>query len=160
MKFCQNCGSELKDGATFCSSCGTQVGNVGVSQSNHNSNKGYAHPVVENKGIAMWIILSIVTCGICGLVWFISLVNDVNKVCDDDKSNQSSGIVFLLTLVTCGIYGLIWFYQAGKRMEEAGKKYNMSISDNSVVYLLLNLFGLGIVCYALVQSDLNKYSNQ
>ena len=160
MRFCQNCGSELKEGATFCSNCGSQVGNASAPRPEQNSNRGYAHPVVENKSIAVWIILSIVTCGICGIVWFISLVNDTNRVCDDEKSTQSGGMVFLLTLVTCGIYGLIWFYQAGKRMEIAGKKYNMSISDNSVVYLLLNLFGLGIVSYALLQSDLNKYSNQ
>ena len=37
---------------------------------------------------------------------------------------------------------------------------NKSISDNSVLYLVLSLFGLQIVNYALMQSDLNKFSNK
>ena len=88
------------------------------------------------------------------------MVNDTNTICQDENSNQSGGIVFLLTLVTCGIYGIIWFYQAGKRMATAGKKYGVEISDNAVLYLILELVGLGIVNYCLLQSDLNKFSVQ
>ena len=165
MKFCQNCGAELKEGATFCSNCGSPVSNSQPSNANVQSNQNYnqsngSRPVVENRSLATWIIISLLTCGIGGIIWFINLVNDTNIVCNDEKSNQSGGMVFLLTLITCGIYGLIWFYQAGKRMESAGKKYGMQISDNSVVYLLLSLFGLGIVSYCLLQVDLNKFSNQ
>ena len=78
----------------------------------------------------------------------------------DEKSSKSGGTVFLLTLVTCGIYGIIWFYQVGGRMYRAGQKYGMPISDNGTLYLLLEIFGLGIVNYCLLQSDLNKFSNQ
>ena len=88
------------------------------------------------------------------------MVDDVNRVCNDEKSNQSGGTVFLLTLVTCGIYGIIWFYNAGGRMYRAGQKYGMNISDNGVLYLILTIVGLGIVNYCLLQSDLNRFSNQ
>ena len=152
MAFCENCGSEIKGNASFCSNCGCKV--EGESKT-YNSNR----PVVNNKSIATAVILSIVTCGIYGIIWFINLVDDVNLVCQDDKQ-QSGGTVFLLTLVTCGIYGIVWFYQCGKRMYEAGKKYGMDINDNSVMYLILNLVGFGIVNYCLVQSDLNKFSVQ
>ena len=86
------------------------------------------------------------------------MVNDVNKVCNDEHSNQSGGVVFLLTIITCGIYGMVWFYQAGKRMATAGQKYGVDISDNSVIYLVLAIFALTIVDYCLLQSDLNKFS--
>ncbi len=159
MKFCQNCGSELKEGVAFCSNCGSPINNASAAHVDGPASQSATnHPRVENRGIALWIILSIITCGICALVWFINMVNDVNTICNDEKSSQSGGMVFLLTLVTCGIYGLIWFYQAGKRMEVAGKRYNMNIADNSLIYLLLSIFGLGIVTYGLLQSDLNKYS--
>lgn len=34
----------------------------------------------------------------------------------------------------------------------------MSAKDNSVLYLVLQFLGLGIVNYCLIQSDLNKYA--
>ena len=40
-----------------------------------------------------------------------------------------------------------------------GQKAGKDISDNSVIYLLLGLFGLGIVNYCLIQNDLNKFAN-
>lgn len=46
----------------------------------------------------------------------------------------------------------------GKRMAEAGAKHNVATSDNSLVYLILSIFGLGIISYCLIQSDLNRFS--
>ena len=48
----------------------------------------------------------------------------------------------------------------GQRLLLAGQKYGKPISDNSLIYILLGIFGLGIVNYCLMQSDLNKFSNQ
>ena len=46
----------------------------------------------------------------------------------------------------------------GKKMYEAGKIRGKDISDNSVLYLVLSLFGLAIVNYCLIQNDLNKFA--
>ena len=160
MKFCSNCGNQVPEGANVCPLCGTPVGGVNQQpEPPKNNYQSAARPVVQNRSIATCIILSIVTCGIYGIIWFINMVDDVNRVCNDEKSNQSGGVVFLLTLITCGIYGIIWFYQAGNRMYVAGQKYGMPISDNGTLYLLLSIFGLAIVNYCLLQSDLNKFSN-
>ena len=43
-------------------------------------------------------------------------------------------------------------------MQKAGQRYGKPIENNSVLYLVLSLFGLGIVNYCLIQSDLNKLS--
>ena len=129
-----------------------------MNEQNNNVQSTGVRPKVQNKNIALAIVLSFITCGIYGIIWYISMVNDVNSICNDEKSNQSGGIVFLLTLVTCGIYGIIWFYQAGQRMNAAGKKYGIEIADNSIIYLVLYLVGLSIVSYGLLQSDLNKFS--
>ena len=117
-----------------------------------------ARPVVKNRSIVTAILLSIVTCGIYGIVWYISMVDEVNRVCNDEFSDKSGGLVFLLTLITCGIYGWIWFYKAGQRMSNVGSKYGMQIADNSILYLVLAILGLTIVDYCLLQSDLNKFS--
>ncbi len=153
MKYCSSCGAQIPEDMKFCPNCGTAI-NPEVNTKPTNT----AKPTVTNKSIATCIILSLVTCGIYGIIWYINLVNDVNTVCQDEKSNQSGGVVFLLTLITCGIYGWIWFYNAGKRMNEAGNKYNMNIADNSVMYLILTIVGLGIIDYCILQSDLNKFA--
>ena len=156
MKYCPNCGKEVDSNIQYCPNCGNELNAQKNNQETPKSNGN--KPTVTERNIATAIILSIVTCGIYGIVWYINLVDDVNKVCQDEQSNQSGGIVFLLTLVTFGIYGIIWFYQAGKRMFDAGKKYGVEIADNTTIYLVLAIFGLQIVDYCLVQSDLNKFA--
>jgi len=164
MKFCANCGAQLPEGANACPYCGTPVPgrnnqNTNTQNNTQNNYQAAARPVVQYREIVVNIVLSIVTCGIYAIIWFINMADDVNRICNDEKSNQSGGTVFLLTLVTCGIYGIIWFYQVGGRMYRAGQKYGMPISDNGTLYLILEIVGLGIVNYCLLQSDLNKFAN-
>lgn len=156
MKYCPNCGNQLNENETVCPKCGTKMEEKEAPKPQTTSNG--ARPKVENRNCVTCIILTIVTCGIYGIIWMINMVNDVNTVAQDENSSQSGVTVFLLTLITCGIYGIIWFYQAGKRMEATGKKYGLQIADNSVIYIVLQLVGLGIVNYYLLQTDLNKFS--
>ena len=113
-------------------------------------------PHIQKRELVTCILLSIVTCGIYGIIWLVNMINDMNAVCQDEKSSQSAGTVVLLIIITCGIYGIIYFYQAGSRMAAAGKKYGVEIADNSTLYLVLSIVGLQIVTYCLIQSDLNK----
>ena len=166
MMYCPKCGNQVSTATGFCPNCGNPINvqqnnqyNQQNNQYNQNNQQNFAsRPVLENRSIGLAIVLSIVTCGIYGIIWFISMVNDTNRLCNDEKSSQSGGIVFLLTLITCGIYGIIWFYNAGKRLYNVGNKYGVQIADNSVLYLVLTLVGLSIVNYCLLQSDLNKFS--
>lgn len=109
---------------------------------------------MQKREIATSVILSIVTCGIYGIYWFIKLTDDV-KYAADDRNLASGGTAFLLTLVTCGIYGYYWAYKMGQTMSVAQQRYGLPAKDNSVLYLVLQIFGLGIVNYILIQSDLN-----
>ncbi|GMK40291.1 hypothetical protein PCCS19_33470 [Paenibacillus sp. CCS19] len=109
---------------------------------------------VTQRNIAVSIILTLVTCGIYGIYWFIVLTNDVGKLSGDH--NFTGGKHFLLTLVTCGIWSYVWAYRVGKQVAEAQRQRGMMTSDNSILYLVLNFFGLGIVTYAIVQSDVNR----
>jgi len=103
------------------------------------------------------IILSIVTCGIYGIIWFINLTDDMKRASGDESLSGVKS--FVLTLVTCGIYGFIWAYKMGKASYKAGLNYRMEAKDNSVLYLILQIFGLAIVNYCLIQNDLNNMAN-
>lgn len=110
----------------------------------------------QKRDIATAIILSIVTCGIYGIYWFICLTDDVNRI--SQKPNAiSGGLAFLLMLVTCGIYGFVWAYQMGVQVNESRALRGRSTESNlSIVYLLLTLFGMQIVVYALLQEEVNQ----
>jgi len=114
--------------------------------------------MIRERNIVTSIILTIVTCGIYGIIWFIGITDDVSTV--NEEPDFSGGKAFLLTLVTCGIYSFYWAYKIGKSLGEAKSKKGMPGSDNSVLYLILSLVGLNIVTYCLAQDELNKLANQ
>ncbi len=107
---------------------------------------------IKERNIALCIIFSIITCGIYTIYWYIMMVNDLNEV-SGHPEDTTGGMVFLLTLVTCGIYGWIWLYNAGKKVDEMD-----GTGDNSILFLILAIFGLGIVDYAIIQDKINKHA--
>lgn len=109
---------------------------------------------IEKRDLVVTILLTIVTCGIYGLYWFIKLTDDAGYASGD--TSMSGGVSLLLVFVTCGLYSIYWGYQMGKKIAMAQQKRNMAVQDNSVLYLILSLLGLGIVVYIIAQSELNK----
>ena len=165
MPFCTHCGTFNSDGVNFCRACGAAIPTSAPS-SGYGESGAYRSPSayepmesyrvnIRQRDLALCIILSIVTCGIYALVWFFNLVSDLNTAAPE-ADDKTPGTVFLLTLITCGIYGLIWIYNAGNKVDTIRRMNNELPSNSSLIYLLLSLFGLGIVSYCLIQSELNK----
>ena len=143
---CTKCGATLNPTTRFCPQCGTPV-----PQGEVHYDCG-----LQRRDIATCIILSIVTFGIYGIYWFIKMVDEVNRV-SNDQTAFSGGVTWLLSFVTFGIYGWYWYYQAGKKMNYAKQVRNMP-TENSVefLYLLLAVFRMGIVAKCLIQNDLHN----
>ncbi len=112
--------------------------------------------MVQQRNIAVCIILSIVTCGIYGIYWFICLTDDTNTVYG--APGTSGGMAFLFTLITCGIYSLYWMYKQGEKLEDAKARAGAGVPNPNmgIIYLVLAVFGFGIISYALMQDSLNK----
>ena len=107
------------------------------------------------RSLPMNIILTIVTCGIYGLYWFVVLTDDVNEL--SGKRNDTSGIVALfLTIITCGLYGIYWAYKLGEKMSFIKTMYYGRQSSDAVLYIICFLIGLPIIVYALAQNDINN----
>lgn len=107
--------------------------------------------VIQKRDILLWIILSIVTCGICNLIWTYNVTEDMNAICDDDYVT-SGGLVVLLQIVCCNVYMIYWAYKMGSRID---KWHNNESSVHSILYLVLCALGLNIVVLALLQDELN-----
>lgn len=159
-KFCPNCGTENTDVAVSCSNCGVQfvqaspqapVAPAAPAQAAYTGT-----PLIAERNMVLAIVLALVTCGIYSIYWFIVMTDEANKV--SGEQDTSGVMAFLFTLLTCGIYGFFWYYKMGKKLHAAGQRAGKEISDNSILYLVLGLFGLGIVNYALIQNDLNKFA--
>lgn len=110
--------------------------------------------MIQKRNIGMSIFLSIITCGIYSIFWFISLNDDINLA--SEMPGTSGGTAFLLNLITCGIYGLYWMYKQGEKIDVIKTKRGFPSSNSGVIYLVLGIFGLGLVSFALMQDELNK----
>ena len=113
--------------------------------------------MVQKRDIVTCILLSVLTCGIYGIVWFINLTDDVAYLSDDHEFTGAKA--FLLTLITCGIYGYFWAYKIGKDIYQAQINRNIHASDNSTLYIILQIFSLGLVTQCLAQNEINELIN-
>lgn len=108
----------------------------------------------QPRSVGLCIVLSIVTCGIYGIYWFYHVHEDVQTVCGRPMS-VSGGMVILLTIITCNIYGIYWSYKMGQFLDAAKGNPN---GNSGVLYLVLSIFGFNIVAWALMQSELNRFT--
>ena len=112
--------------------------------------------MIERRNIAVCIVLTLVNLRkFYGIYWIVCLTNDVNTV-SGDVNGTSGGMVVLLTIVTCGIYGIYWAYKQGEKLDFTKNNRGIPSSNSGVLYLILQIFGFGIIAYALMQNELNK----
>ena len=110
--------------------------------------------MIKERNLTYNLLLTIFTFGLYGIVWFYTLSEETGFVSED--SSMYGLISILLTLLTCGIYKIYWSYKIGKLLYETKQNSGMHAIDNSILYLVLSLFGLDIVNYCIMQSDLNE----
>lgn len=107
-----------------------------------------AKQLKTNKGLLKYILLSIITCGIYGLVVMSSVSSDINIVAsryDGKKTMHYCLLTFIVAPITLGIAGLVWSHRISNRigaeLKRRGIAYNFSASD----FWLWNVIGSLIV---------------
>jgi len=145
MKSCPKCGHQWDDDAKVCGDCGTMLDAPVVHV------QGRVNPESHGRNIALAIIFSILTCGIYALYWLVKMNDSVNELAGN-KNYTSGGMVLLFSIITCGIYTWYWLYKMGEECD----KIKGTSNSSGVVYLVLGIFGLGIVSYCLIQDTVNK----
>ena len=100
----------------------------------------------DDRGLASYIILSIITCGIYGYYFIYKMAHDVNVACDGDGENTSGLVAFiLLSMITCGIYAWYWYYKLGNRLANNAGRYGLGIQENGTTVLMWCIFGT-LIC--------------
>ena len=134
MKYCSTCGQEIYEGAAVCTKCGCAV-------------QGSTAPVGQlktNKGLVKYILLSIITLGIYGLVCMSSVSNDVNIVAsryDGKKTMHYCLLAFVVGPITLGIAHIVWFHKISNRIGNELKRRNVAYSFSCADYWLWNVIG-------------------
>lgn len=110
---------------------------------------------MTKRSLPLAIVLSFVTLGVYAFYWIYALTEDAHAAAGE-RTTASGGMVILFSIITCGIYSLYWLYKMGETIIMAKQKRGMAVDTNlPIIYLVLALFGLGIVSYALMQNALN-----
>lgn len=112
MRYCSRCGQPVSDHAAFCSNCGYSAPAQVIP----------AAPVGQlstNRGLFKFIILSMLTFGIYGLVIMSNISTDINTIAsryDGRKTMHYCLLVFVVTWLTLGLAPLFWFHRISKRI--------------------------------------------
>ena len=112
--------------------------------------------LVRDENIVLNVVLSFITFGIYLFIWWyrickrIRLMNEDNPACGGE----------LACIIFVPFYSLYWFYTRGQRLVNGAKRHNIFIKENSVLYLILALFGLSIVSLILIQTELNTMADK
>lgn len=150
--FCSHCGTKIEGNPAFCPKCGERL--KGDSASNTKASPSFkpttnSRAVLgETRSIALWVVISILTCGIGEYIWFGFLTDDVNTVIRDDW-DTSGWTAVLLSIITCNIYMVYAIYKLSSKLDD-GKD-----SSFGVLNLIVSLF-IPLISIALIQDKFNK----
>ncbi len=109
------------------------------------------------RNIGLCILFTILTCGLYQLYWFYKTTEEIGELSND--YSVSPGLAILFTFITCGLFTLYWAYKMGQLVGIAYENNRMGNRDESVLYLILSVFGLNIIVLAILQSHINQLSH-
>ena len=135
MKYCTKCGTQLEDTAINCSNCGENVAAVRSS--------GPVRQLKTNRGLLKFILLTIITCGIYGLVVMSVLSTDINTIAEryDGKKTMHYILVCILACITLGIATLVWYHRLSERIGTELNRRGIAYSFGAGTFWGWNVLG-------------------
>jgi len=156
MKYCTKCGKEINEDAEICINCGCRIEN--------NSNKANS-PVGQlatNRSLAKFILLSLITFGIYGIVVMSSVSTDINAIAsryDGKKTMHYCLVVFVFAALTLGIVPLVWSHKIsariGSELNRRGINYSFGAKDFwlwGILYSISYNFPLSFLIFFIVHT--------
>ena len=137
MKYCSKCGKEVNPEAVICPNCGCEIAKPA--------------PLLQlktNKGLLKYILLSIITFGIYGLVVMSSVSTDINTIAakyDGKKTMHYCLVVFIFTWLTFGIVPLIWYHRISNRIGNELTRRGLDYSFSASTFWLWDILGMLII---------------
>ena len=108
-----------------------------------------------NRSLVKFILLSLITFGIYGIVVLSGISSDINTIAsryDGKKTVHYCLMYFVFSWLTLGIYPLIWYHGLSKRIGNELKRRNIPYSFGAGSFWGWNVLGAFIVVGPLVYS--------
>lgn len=154
MKYCSHCGKEVYDNAVICTNCGCSIESA-------NNSPAPVGQLKTNRGLVKFILLSIITFGIYGLVVMSCVSTDINTIAsryDGKKTMHYCLVAFLFSWLTLGIVPLVWSHKICKRIGAELCRRNIPYTFGAGTFWGWGFFGTLIVvgpfiyCHKLLKS--------
>ncbi|MEE1282800.1 MAG: DUF4234 domain-containing protein [Acutalibacteraceae bacterium] len=109
----------------------------------HYQQSGYQQPIIQlstNRSFLKYVLLSIVTCGIYGIICLYDISKDINTIASryDNKNTMNYVLVWLLSSVTFGIPLIVWYHKLSSRIGCELKRRNYDYKFSASTYWIYN----------------------
>ncbi|MBQ2971404.1 MAG: DUF4234 domain-containing protein [Ruminococcus sp.] len=107
-----------------------------------------ARQLKTNRGLLKFILLSLITFGIYGIVVMTSISTDINLIAsryDGKKTMHYCLLIFLITPITLGIASIVWCHKISARIGAELTRRGINYSFGASSYWLWGVLGSIIV---------------
>ena len=108
------------------------------------------------RNVGSCIILTIMTCGIFGIIWLVKICKDIGRLHGDENPVGSEVLLYLFV----PFYSVYWGYNKGKQMYEDSQKRGGNLTDRKHIYLFMNLIFMQLFTLGFIQTQLNMYQSR
>lgn len=101
-----------------------------------------------DRGLLKYILLSLITCGIYGLVAMSGVSNDINIIAsryDGKRTMHFCLLTFIVAPITFGIGSIVWFHKISARIGNELRRRNIAYSFDAGSFWLWYVLGSLIV---------------
>lgn len=105
-------------------------------------------PLKTNKSLLKFILLSLITFGIYGLVVMSSVSESINIVAsryDGKKTMHFCLLAFIISPITFGIGTIVWFHRISERIGNELRRRNIPINFSASTFWLWDVLGSLII---------------
>ncbi|MBI4566595.1 MAG: DUF4234 domain-containing protein [Planctomycetes bacterium] len=155
---CPACAEEIPVLAHRCRYCGAEAVEPRSTAQAFPVGGG---PLGENRNILATLLLTLVTCGIYGLVVQYLIGEELNA--HRRKEELSPGLDVLLYVLTCGVWGIYVHYRYAQALKESCESERLPVQDVTTVCLILQVCSLfmpgflGLVSLLILQNEMNMH---
>lgn len=97
----------------------------------------------EDRSFIVYVILSVLTCGLYAFYFVHTLARDVNKICAEDGRKVGGLVAYIiLSYLTFGLYHVYWKCKIADRLRKNAPLYNLEFSAGPITMLALSILGL------------------
>lgn len=163
---CPKCGAEITEATVACPACNCYIRTPAAAAAASSANTSHASapvnhgagPAVKlktNRSLLKFILLSLITLGIYGIVVMSSISTDINTIAskyDGKKTMHYCLVLFIFSWLTFGIVPLVWSHRISARIGNELSRRAIDYSFGAGSFWLWNLLGSFIIVGPFVYS--------